>query len=1198
MPAQMKDITHVSQWIVSGTLLGLATKETRRCQSNSINLKEDGFAGGDVGDIGDPLSNSPQEIWDTMIELESPQESDDSEISPLSANLPQLRPASCLTRFYSDPSLLFSGVSPASAQRSMDRFTGSSVFERELEERVQIMYRSSTGVSPKPYASPGQNEVSRSSSGSDETLDSASSCYSRRTSITTLGSEFWGDDGRYPYKTADEYSIQSPISGGVFDDDAASLASPCSPSVEVLSRLGGSNIPVQLRPGPVTKKVSMNDLKNKPLPLEPSFGIISSSNDNLDYPLSAPSPRPKSHRAMARSQKESRGSPLQHSITMSHEDWKNSMLQHLNSRELQHTTQAWGHSQSKPPPRPRHTRAQSDNVGVAGPRARHVPSLSQAAEDLEAALAGLSDKDGSQKKQVVLDGPLQISRNGDLIATRPAPRPPSTKPHSQSPRGSPLSHLKRENRIRSVSQSPTKEKSHRLLKKESKEKARPPSRDTQTDAKPLISEAKNNANPKETNPRKEKLSKKSFLAFSRKQSQGLRDAVSVGSRSEHSLHLTEAHSSNPQDLAPTRNDLLLQLPRLQTNDLEGNPLSDIAGLDQPLSGSPGLRDMDCAARAEESAQASDNKLRQSWALVSTAQASSLHIPEQIYELAATPPSPLSALPSRVRKHDHGVEITLPEDLPVYLIFTIMEQIDSLDDLFNFVLVNKKIYTAFKRRELTMLKNALFKMSPPAWELREMSPPWEMEWQLLIDPDSQVPEYTPTLYLQRYAQDIYTLARLKALVLARCAPFLRRDTIRGLAGVDNKRAEDVDDAFWRIWTFCRIFGSGKGRENDITGQMDWLRGGVAAKGHFTPASTMTQPFGINTVLFEPPEGFGRGNLSGLSQKQMYDLTEIWTCLGVLLQPLHGKCIEARKVGIFDTMNVPDGDLVREEIILEEWTSYILTLGLGAVLTLSSVCATDTTVAKFTKANSIGLTKWDLTETEASRSSFLKEAVSRAYELQERTLESPTEISPQQTAAQSSPITETSREDRQRQARFARELRHRRERGIDLDPERRCSFSAERPMSEFSAIVRGLNGSLRERQPVPPVPALVLERSSTSTLGTAPHTPTYPSDPSPPYALSNTPPAPAIIAPVPLRPQVLDPVDRAIHVIVNELGFDAEDAKWALKITDTGEGIDAHAAVKLLQRQRIKNERNPFGQRDSLLSSAIRRQQSDDSGWRWA
>lgn len=71
-----------------------------------------------------------------------------------------------------------------------------------------------------------------------------------------------------------------------------------------------------------------------------------------------------------------------------------------------------------------------------------------------------------------------------------------------------------------------------------------------------------------------------------------------------------------------------------------------------------------------------------------------------------------------------------------------------------------------------------------------------------------------------------------------------------------------------------------------------------------------------------------------------------------------------------------------------------------------------------------------------------------------------------------------------------------------------------------------------------------------------------------------------------------------MMVNELGFASEDAKWALKITDTGEGIDADAAVELLQRQRKKNKKTPFGNRDSLLSSVIKRQKSHDSGWRWA
>jgi hypothetical protein len=70
------------------------------------------------------------------------------------------------------------------------------------------------------------------------------------------------------------------------------------------------------------------------------------------------------------------------------------------------------------------------------------------------------------------------------------------------------------------------------------------------------------------------------------------------------------------------------------------------------------------------------------------------------------------------------------------------------------------------------------------------------------------------------------------------------------------------------------------------------------------------------------------------------------------------------------------------------------------------------------------------------------------------------------------------------------------------------------------------------------------------------------------------------------------------MVNEMGFNAEDAKWALKITDTGEGIDVSAAIQLLEHQRKKNERNPFGKRNTLLSAVIKRQKSQESGWRWA
>ncbi|KAJ5822675.1 hypothetical protein N7447_005015 [Penicillium robsamsonii] len=1187
MPAQIVD-THDPSGTIPGASanhMATDTKETES-QSHESSHKED-IA---VGEVGDIQSSSPQKVLGTMIDLESPPSEPESEISPLSGHLPPLPSSSRLARFFPELSSNLSVVSPVSADFNMDRSMGPSFFERELEERVQNLYQSSADVAPDAQGPPDahgstdQQEITHLSSGSEETLDCASSCYSRRTSVTSVGTTFWGDDERYPYKTADAYSIFSPVAAGVFDD-ARSICSSRPSSVVVPCHL---HVSKPVFPSPITKKVSMNDLKNKPLPLEPFLEPSSASSYRSDSPLSVASSHVKSQ--WSTHSKRNSLISLQHSSTRSQSELKESMLHQLNTRrQPNHSCRTCGHSQRQPQSQPqrqgRQGRQRSDLV-VAGHRARHIPTLSQAAEELEDALAGLAGQDLSHKTLLILDGPLQISRhNGDLIATRPAPLPPSTKPHSYTPQGkSTLKNGSRVNTIKSAGSIPAKEKSLKI-KREAKDKPRRSGKAREKDLEERETEARTPASKQTI---KKEKSKKSFLSF-RKQGQVVRDAVSVGSRSEDSMHMT-LDSHPPLDLAPTRNSLLLQLPRLQTNGLQtndhGNPF-DHAAEKAVLSGSPGPVAMEDMKLEKPIA----SKIRQSWAMVSTAQASSIQLTEQIYELPATPPSPTAVLPPR-DKRNVPVNSTTPIDMPVDLIMSIMQNIDSLDDLFNFALVNKKIYTSFKGRELPMLKNALFKMSPPAWELREMSPPWEMEWQLLVDPDSQVPDYTPTLYLQRYAQDIYTLAKLKALVLARCAPFLRRDTIRGLAGVDNTRAEEVDDAFWRLWTFCRIFGCGKGRENDIAGQMDWLKGGVQAKNHFTSASTMTQPFGINNVLFEPPEGFGRGNLSGLSQKQMYDLTEIWTCMGVLLQPLHGKCIEARKVGIFDSMNVPDGELALEETVLEEWTSYILTLGLGAVLTLSSVCPADTATATFTKAKSIGLTKWEATEIEASRSSFLKEAVSRAYELQERALDSPTEISPQKASP-----NETDRDIRERQAGFAYELRCRRERGFEPDPNGRFSFSAERPMSEFSTIVHNLNGSIRDHRPIPSVPALVLDRSSNSTCGTAPHTPTHPSDSTSVFPPSHTPLPPAIV-PLPLRPQVLDPVDRAIDMMVNELGFSPQDAKWALKITDTGEGIDAPAAVQLLQRQRRKNQHNPSGQGDTLLSDVIKRQKSQESGWHWA
>lgn len=300
---------------------------------------------------------------------------------------------------------------------------------------------------------------------------------------------------------------------------------------------------------------------------------------------------------------------------------------------------------------------------------------------------------------------------------------------------------------------------------------------------------------------------------------------------------------------------------------------------------------------------SSSKMRRSNTFVLPYQLGSLQAPEVVHELEASP----SLQPSKVGD--------LPFSAPDRVILSILDHSISLYDLFNFAVVNRDFYRVFKKHELQLIKNALFDMSPPAWELRHMSPPWDAEWQTLVDPDTPVPEYTPTLYLRRYAQDIFILAQLKSLILARCATFLRHGTIRGLAGVDSTRAAEVDEAFWRIWTFCRIFGCRKNREYKTDLQIDWLNGGHMAVGRRSQVTTsIAEPLSMSNDLFEPPAGFGRGNPGGLSQSQLYDMTELWTCLNVLLQPMHGKCVEARETGIFDAFQISEGDNAKEEAVL--------------------------------------------------------------------------------------------------------------------------------------------------------------------------------------------------------------------------------------------------------------------------------------------
>lgn len=647
-------------------------------------------------------------------------------------------------------------------------------------------------------------------------------------------------------------SIESEYPGGAYQSaDAFSIGSPVA-----LGVFDEGEGPVQR----ASQRPSGADLKNKPLPHEPPIALAP-----LQVRRPVSSPRPPSSAAH----------------------------------------------------RPRRAR-----IDPAPPAAKEGlvlrPSVAQAAADLEHALKACSTAaqpvsvpEGRSALPAALDAPLQISRGAmQMSPSRPAPRPPAhIVPYSlqrsllhqpQQKKGKKMPFhltvpgLGRKLHLRSFSSSNMRSEMessdrglHQHPNKEAKNKDRPSSFSSERELRLLL-------------PR---------LQTKKMEPVGCLESA-LAAMTATATATTISLNTNASSSGSNRHSL----PSASSNSLDAHSEPTVGGPVKPVK----------PVDYDEKIFVASSKMRRNNTYVLPYQPGSLQAPEIIYELDSMPASavrvevfpssPSSPAPLPLSKSS---TVAWPAGMPDQAVRSILEQTASLDDLFSLAIVNRQFYRIFKRHELDLIKGAVFKMSPPAWELREMSPPWDTEFQLLLDPDAQVPDYTPTLYLQRYAQDIFTLAQLKSLILARCGSFLRPDTIRGLAGVDPERATAVDDAFWRVWTFCRIFGCGKGRENDIAGQMDWMNGGVQAMNlqhHPLLSLSVTEPFGMNNVLFEPPAGFAMGNLGGLSQSQMYDMTELFTCLSVLLQPIHGKCPEARTAGLYKGLDVKCGDHDKEEKLL--------------------------------------------------------------------------------------------------------------------------------------------------------------------------------------------------------------------------------------------------------------------------------------------
>lgn len=310
-----------------------------------------------------------------------------------------------------------------------------------------------------------------------------------------------------------------------------------------------------------------------------------------------------------------------------------------------------------------------------------------------------------------------------------------------------------------------------------------------------------------------------------------------------------------------------------------------------------------------------------------------------------------------------------------VLLNILARLASPKDLMNTAVINKGMYRVFKENEIQLLRTVLHNESPPSWELREWSPPGGRG--VKVSDMGQNLEHSAQSYIGCYRNDIAVIERLKRLVLERCQSFLRRETVSALSTPTHSNAPRYNDAFWRIWTFCQIFGCDKNREDDITGQMDWLRGGLLANNEDCIASTEpNMEFDMRSVLISPPACFAEGNKGGLSASQLVDMSEIWTCMTVLLQSYHGRIEQARYYGVFDQSSVEEGDVEGEEMILEEWTAYLMTLGPIVVLEMAQLYP----AAGFALAKDNGWTRWTPPMFSGSRTSFLKEPVAKSYEEQ--------------------------------------------------------------------------------------------------------------------------------------------------------------------------------------------------------------------------
>lgn len=500
-----------------------------------------------------------------------------------------------------------------------------------------------------------------------------------------------------------------------------------------------------------------------------------------------------------------------------------------------------------------------------------------------------------------------------------------------------------------------------------------------------------------------------------------------------------------------------------------------------------------------------------------------------------------------------------------IIYAIMSHIKRIPDLVAAAQINTGFYGVFCDRGVELIKSAIFDTSPAAWEYMETA---------YLTPGH------PSLFLQNYRQSLRCLSAVKNMLFLRSESVLKPDTLDGLMGVNHEKEQSVDAALWRIWTFCEIFGGESGRDKDSQSQMAWLQNGT------------------NACIRNRPASFGVGNGKGLSVPELLLMAELWNALSALLQEAFRLPSEEHRNSMFAQTNAQ----YPEELYLLEWVAYVMTFGLGSMSLLAS--------GSFEEAQQLGFTNWSPAREFGTRQAFLKGAVASTYRrrLQEEA-EAKAAAAGLSMRATHRALATTKRRPIVPPVPSAQNIHNQtgvvarksvgsgastkakqplpprtphlqpppilqyntarpRQAAIplyppdpvgSLQPHQWAAY--QRPEDEHAGMVSFLDPETRPASAV----------NNASFPRTALSTPSLSGDSSEHSHQTQTPTSPPLplsdrqqLPPSPHNYAVVDPGDRALALLVNEMGFSLAASKKALAASDDGSGLNTDKAIALLQQ----------------------------------